>query len=100
MSLAISLVQTEVCEKDDFYKCVVHSLFTENSPVPLISNGRYLDNTSIGGTLDVTKLIATGFIQSKAGDPTYGLRILSMMNSDITDVHYDGKLVDVVTVLR
>jgi hypothetical protein len=62
--------------------------------------GRYLDNTNISGTLDVTQLIASGFVRDKSANRSHGLSTLSMMNNHITDVLYKGSVEDIATVFR
>lgn len=63
--------------------------------------GRYLDNTGISGTLDITKLIAGGLVQTKLMNASGGLRSLSMMNNDITNVIYaEGSIENITTLLR
>nr|APU94847.1 leucine-rich repeat receptor-like protein kinase [Pohlia nutans] len=61
----------------------------------------YLDNTGISGTLDITKLIAGGLVQTKLMNASGGLRSLSMMNNDITNVIYaEGSIENITTLLR
>ena len=47
---------------------------------------RYLDNNSISGTLDIGRLFALGLLSTNSSG---SLRVLSLMNNDISDVIYD-----------
>lgn len=63
--------------------------------------GRYLDNNRISGTLDVTRLIASGLVRSVSAIGSQGLSTLSMMNTDITDVIYnEGTIGGITTLMR
>ncbi|KAG0557513.1 hypothetical protein KC19_11G136600 [Ceratodon purpureus] len=61
----------------------------------------YLDNNRISGTLDVSHLIASGFVRNVSATGSQGLRTLSMMNTDITDVIYEeGSIGGIKTLVR
>ncbi|KAG0557516.1 hypothetical protein KC19_11G136800 [Ceratodon purpureus] len=61
----------------------------------------YLDNNRISGTLDVSHLIASGFVRNVSATGSQGLRTLSMMNTDITDVIYEeGSIGGIRTLVR
>lgn len=61
----------------------------------------YLDDNRINGTLDLTQLIASGLVRTTSVNETYGLKTLSIMNSDITDVTYpEGSIEGIRTIIR
>ena len=62
--------------------------------------GRYLDDNSISGILNLTRLTADGLLRSKSNG-SQGLRILSMMNNTITDVLYtEASIIGISTVIK
>ena len=62
---------------------------------------RYLDNTGISGTLDITQLIAGGLVHTQLGNGSGGLTTLSIMSNDITKVIYtDGTIENITTLIR
>jgi len=63
---------------------------------------RYLDNNAIGGILDISQLSAHGFLQSRPNSTSGSLKILSLMNNNISNVLYGAgiSVLDISTIIR